>query len=76
MNKQQLKSDIHKIVTELEITIVTLKKQSEIENQKWRETQNEDNLEKHFEIQKTISEVKVVIDSLTNAYNWAKRIGE
>jgi hypothetical protein len=76
MNKQQLKGDIHKLVSELELTIKTLKQQSEAQKQLWKETQEQNHFDKHMAIEKGISEINVVVQSLTNAYNWATRIGE
>jgi hypothetical protein len=76
MNKQQLKGDIHKLVSELELTIKTLKQQSEAQKQLWKETQKQNHFDKHMAIEKGISEINDVVQSLTNAYNWATRIGE
>jgi hypothetical protein len=76
MNKQQLKGEIHKLVSELELTIKTLEQQSEAQKQLWKETQEQNHFDKHMAIEKGISEINVVVQSLTNAYNWATRIGE
>jgi molecular chaperone GrpE (heat shock protein) len=76
MKKTKLKGDIHKIVSELELTIKTLKQQSETQKQLWKETQKQNHFDKHMAIEKGISELNPVIQSLANAYNWATRIGE
>jgi molecular chaperone GrpE (heat shock protein) len=76
MNKQKLKTEIHKLVSELENTLKVLKQQSEAQKEIWRETQKQKNFDKHMAIEKGISEINAVIQSLTNAYNWATRIGE
>ena len=76
MNKFTLKQDIHKLVTELESTIKILEQQSKSLKDSWKETQKKKDLEKHFEIEKGISEIKDVVQALVNANNWAKRIGE
>lgn len=76
MNKQQLKGEIHKLVSELELTIKTLEQQSESEFRQFKETQDKKHFKKHMAIDKGVSEIKLVVQSLTNAYNWATRIGE
>ena len=76
MNKITLKQDIHKLVTELESTIKILEQQSKSLKDSWKETQKKKDLEKHFEIEKGISEIRDVVQALANAYNWANRIGE
>jgi hypothetical protein len=76
MNKITLKQDIHKLVTELESTIKILEQQSKSLKDSWKETQKKKDLEKHFEIEKGISEIRDVVQALVNAYNWANRIGE
>jgi hypothetical protein len=76
MNKFTLKQDIHKLVTELESTIKILEQQSESEFKKFKQTQNKKDFQKHSDIEKGINEIKLVVQSLSSAYNWAKRIGE
>jgi hypothetical protein len=76
MNKQKLKGEIHKLVSELELTIKTLEQQSKNEFRQFKETQEQNHFDKHMAIEKGISEINDVVQSLTNAYNWATRIGE
>jgi heme oxygenase len=76
MNKITLINNIEKMVSELESTIKILEQQSKSLKHSWKETQKKKDLEKHFEIEKGISEIKDVVQALVNANNWAKRIGE
>lgn len=76
MNKQKLKSEINKIVSELEATINVLKLQSVAQKELFKETQKQNHFDKHMAIEKGISELNPIIQSLINAINWANRIGE
>ena len=76
MNKITLKQDIHKLVSELESTIKILEQQSESEFKKFKQTQNKKDFQKHSDIEKGIGEIKLVVQSLSTAYNLATKIGE
>jgi hypothetical protein len=76
MNKITLINNIEKMVGELESTIKILEQQSKSQKDLWKETKKYNDFKKHMEIEKGISEIKDVVQALTNANNWAKRIGE
>lgn len=76
MNKEYIENTIGKMLWELELVLKSLKHESKSTKELWKQTRNQDDLEKHFSIEKRISEINPVIQSLINALNWANRIGE
>lgn len=76
MNKEYIETTLGKVLWELELVLETLKFESKTTKQLWKEKGNQNDLEKHFTIEKRISELNPVIQSVINALNWANRIGE
>jgi hypothetical protein len=76
MNKEQIQKNIGQMLWELDLIMMGLVHESKTTKTLWKKTKNDDDLENHFTIEKRISELNPVIQSLVNALNWCERIGE